>query len=243
MDNDIFFNGFKWPVPKEFADALAKCRFEEGDVLYSDACAYDLQWDKAKEKLHYSIQITSPMRSDGDVASSSSDGAFLSSWISPVAFELRNYKNGEIKRVNTLQGNLYMCLWEGDLSHTDSTRTPMLPLTISEIDKRLSCLEIEKNSESQFIMAFDPTNQILRTKRSKVEDALGENATSGSFSICSRSEFSGLKVLPTSEIVVFNIDMSMEDAEAAIKSAVYVPAKDKKGERDNFRIRSHGLLR
>ncbi len=35
------YSGFAWAVPKAFGSALHGCRFEQGDVLYSDASAYD----------------------------------------------------------------------------------------------------------------------------------------------------------------------------------------------------------
>jgi hypothetical protein len=36
-----FFPKFKWAVPHAFGDALAACRFEQGDILYDTLMAYE----------------------------------------------------------------------------------------------------------------------------------------------------------------------------------------------------------
>lgn len=44
-----FFSGFKWAVPGAFSDAVALCRFEEGDTLYDTKNAYNDDWEKASQ--------------------------------------------------------------------------------------------------------------------------------------------------------------------------------------------------
>lgn len=46
MDEDYFL-GFKWALPKSFKDALAKCFFNVGDIIYDTPKAYSLSWGEA----------------------------------------------------------------------------------------------------------------------------------------------------------------------------------------------------
>ena len=57
-----YFSGFAWAVPKAFSDAIALCRFEEGDVLYDTKSAYEKEWDDAKSNIKYFLQVRYPGR-------------------------------------------------------------------------------------------------------------------------------------------------------------------------------------
>lgn len=243
MESESYFDGFEWPLPVCFSDALSKCRFEQGDVLYSDRCAYKIAWGEAKKKLKYSIQITSPARSVGGSGSQGTDGIFLSNWDQDVEFELTDYKAETKSKVKTYQGNLYMTLLIGDVSIIDTHETQIPPLVISEVDRRLAYLSVNKKSESQFLMAYDATNEILKSKKIKIESALNGNCSAGTYPVRRLTEFSGLIALPTIEVAIFDIDLSLDIAESKIKEAVYVPVKDKKTKRERFRLRDHGILR
>lgn len=243
MEYEIYFDGFKWPLPLSFSDALSKCSFEQGDVLYNDKCAYEIPWGEAKKKLKYSIQITSPARSIGGSGSPGTDGVFLSNWIQHVEFEITNYKTDRKFKVSTFQGNLYMALLRGDVSMIDKCETVIPPLVVSEVDRRLACLAVEKKSKSQFLMAYDTTNELLKSKRKKIESALDGKCSTETYPVRALPEFSGLIALPTIEVAVFDIDLNLDVAESELKEAVYVPVKNKKTERERFRLRDHGLLR
>ena len=243
MKSKKYFDGFNWPVPRTFSDALSKCRLEQGDVLYSERCAYELQWGEAKKNLENSIQIISPPRSLGASSSDRGDGVFFSNWGSEVVFELTNYQTEKKEIKKTHQGNLYMTLLRGDLSLIDQAEVPMPPLTVSEIDKRLPYIPVEKTKESQFLLAFDTTSEILRVKKGKIEDALKSNCWIQEYSAHSVSTLSTFIILPTISIVIFDVDLSLPETEAVIKEAVYVPLKNKKTGIKRFRLRDHGLLR
>lgn len=243
MKSDKYFDGFNWPVPRAFSEALAKCRLEQGDVLYSNRCAYELAWGDAKKNLEYSVQIISPPRSIGGSSSDSTDGIFVSNWGSPVEFELINYQNGSKERKKTYQGNLYMILVSGDLSLMDQDEISITPMTVSKVGKILSDIPFKKTKESQFLLAIDATSEILRVKKGKIESALKGKSSIQEYPAYSLSSFSKFKVLPTISIVVFDIDLSLSETEVAIKEAVYVPVKNKKTDRERFRLRDHGLLR
>lgn len=243
MKSKKYFDGFDWPIPRAFSDALSKCRLEQGDVLHSNRSAYDLQWEEAKKDLEYSIQIISPSRSLGASSSDGGDGAFLSNWGSEVVFELINYQTQKKELKKTYQGNLYMTLLCGDLSLIDQAEIQMPPLTVSEIDKRLPYTPVEKTKESQFLLAFDVTSETLRVKKGKIEDALKNICSIQEYPAYSVSTLSTFIILPTISIVIFDVDLSLTETEEAIKDAVYVPLKNKKTDRENFRLRDHGLLR
>jgi len=44
LDPPDYFDGFSWALPNAFADALALCRFEQGDMLYDTRRAYEGEW-------------------------------------------------------------------------------------------------------------------------------------------------------------------------------------------------------
>ena len=243
MKTNDYFEGFNWPVPRGFSDALTKCRFEQGDVLYSDRCAYELKWGDAKKDLEYSIQIISPSRSVGTSSSDGREGVFLSNWNSEVVFEITNYKTGKKERKKTFQGNLYMTVLRGDPSFIEQAEVQMPPLTVSEIDRRLPYTPVEKTKESQFLLAFDATNEILRVKKAKIENALKSDCSIQVYPAHSIPTLSKFPILPTISIVAFDVGLSLPETEAAIKEAVYVPAKNKKTDSERFRLRDHGLLR
>ena len=54
-----FFEGFKWALPLAFADALSKCQFVVGDIIYDNVKAYSVEWGEAKNILKHSIQVKS----------------------------------------------------------------------------------------------------------------------------------------------------------------------------------------
>ncbi|MDO6564656.1 hypothetical protein Q4488_14830 [Amphritea sp. 1_MG-2023] len=110
-----FFSNFSWAVPQSFSDAVALCRFEEGDVLYDTSKAYDGSWGEAVKQITYFLQVRYPIRATsgekGNVG-----GVFEKNWSSEVRIEL--YKNQEkvgIGQITTTQGRLYTAIWKGDL--------------------------------------------------------------------------------------------------------------------------------
>jgi hypothetical protein len=243
MESKNYFEGFNWPVPQAFSEALAKCKFEQGDVLYSNRCAYEMAWGKAKKNLEYSIQVISPTRSISSSKSDRADGVFLSNWSSQVEFELTSYQAKRKERKKTSQGNLYMALLHGNLSIVDEEEVQEPPFTVSEINRRLPQIPFDKTKEAQFLLAFDSTSEILREKRAKIETALKEVSSIHEHPAQSVRSLSEFKILPTISIVVFDVDLSISETESKVKEAVYVPVKNKKTDRERFRLRDHGLLR
>lgn len=94
--------GFTYPIPTAFSDALVACRFEQGDVLYSDAIAHEAAWGEATKSLNYTIQVTAPTRGTTTGTSDkqregkkSPDQQFRDNWETEVSFELTDFKSGE----------------------------------------------------------------------------------------------------------------------------------------------------
>jgi len=243
MESQKYFEGFNWSVPQAFSEALGKCKFEQGDVLYSNRCAYEMAWGEAKKNLEYSIQVISPPRSISSSKSDGADGVFLSNWSSKVEFELTSYQADRKERKKTSQGNLYMMLLNGNLSILDEEEVQKPPFTVSEINRRLPEIPFDKTKESQFLLAYDATSEILRVKRAKIEAALREVSLIHEHPAQSVRSLSGFTILPTISIVVFDVDLSVPETESKVKEAVYVPVKNKKTDRERFRLRDHGLLR
>ncbi len=133
-----FFSGFKWAVPKAFSDAVALCRFEEGDILYDTEKAYIDNWEKACKFIEHSLQVRYPARVGGG-ASEKGGGVFSGNWGSEVRIDL--YKNQDkvgVGQITTTQGRLYTALWKGDISILKKeSEEPPIPLTVQDVTKTL----------------------------------------------------------------------------------------------------------
>ena len=57
-----FIAGFRWPLPRAFAGAVLACRFEQGDVIYSDAGGYRA-WSKRRGGSKFAVQVLDPPKS------------------------------------------------------------------------------------------------------------------------------------------------------------------------------------
>jgi hypothetical protein len=107
------YSGFEWAVPRAFGSALHSCRFEQGDVLYSDPFAYD-ESKRGKRLTGYHVQVLDPPRISRAVAVEGEGQRFFSNWESPVEFEWMDYRKGKREERQASQGGLFTCLWKGD---------------------------------------------------------------------------------------------------------------------------------
>lgn len=244
-----FFQGFTWAVPTSFSDALASCQFEEGDTLYDNRSAYK-HWDLALNNINYSIQVTHPKRKQKITTSEQSVSIFQKGWNSNVKFEMTDYSKGGTKRhFRTTQGRLYTLLWKGELnilSHT--TPTPNI-LLLPDAKKQLKQIVsyIDDKPIPSFFMIYDPTNPILRKKRSDIDEILNKRFSNFLESEEIRLEelkFTEIKsFLPTLSLVKFSIvGVDVKSIYDALKKVLYKPSKGRKTVGDKFRINAHGLL-
>lgn len=241
-----YLPGFKWALPKAFSDAVSMCCFEEGDVLYDAALAYEGKWESSKNNIEYHLQVKYPSRGTSQNASGSS--IFKNNWESEVRIEL--YKNNSkvgVGQVHTTQGRLYSALWKGDINLVldNSTMVPPPPLGVQDVTKSLGVVSTIANKLSKgapvFVMVKDDTGSVSRQKYNAVEAKLSSHMIDSVYLFCPKD--AGLEqcetISPTIQIAFFVTTLpNVEVLEGLVKEAVYVPSKG--AEKDMFRVSSHG---
>jgi hypothetical protein len=113
-----FIEGFAWPVPRALSGAVSACRFEQGDVLYSDLAGYGA-WPAGRRGLGFALQVLDPPKSTRALGPEAEGKRFDAHWTSPVELELTDYVEGSAQRWATTQGRLFSCLWRGDPAALD----------------------------------------------------------------------------------------------------------------------------
>jgi len=243
-----FFSNFNWAVPQAFSDAVALCRFEEGDVLYDTSKAYDSSWKEAIKHITHSLQVRYPARATSS-EKEKVGGVFEKNWNSEVRIEL--YKKQEkvgVGQIKTTQGRLYTVLWKGDLAVLETdTEEPPLPIKAKNVTKQLkgvkeNALELSVGFPV-FVMVRDRSNQVSREKYLKIYAKLKKHIFGNPEMLT--PEKAGLKswdtIAPTIEIAFFPVNgINREELELLIKEAVYVPSKNAR--KDMFRIGAHGMV-
>lgn len=174
-----FFPGMVWPVPLSFAGAISGMRFEQGDVLYREASAYEALDGKIPKGLR-AIQVLLPQRSTRGIAGDSSTGdRRLSNWQSDVTIELIDLERSQSKVRTISQGKLAMALFSGEEKWLDPEHDePPVPGTARDLQQRLDqsigYFDSKRKSRggSRFLFVVDLASDSSRTKASGVEDAL-----------------------------------------------------------------------
>ena len=177
--------GFAWAVPRALAGAVSACRFEQGDVLYSDPRAYEA-WSGGRPALKFCLQVLDPPKTARALSAESEGNRFEANWSSPVEFELTDCEAGETRRCRTTQGRLFSCLWRGDRDQLDPEGAePERPLPQRELHRRLA--EAQPGLEAAFralkgnrlrgafslyLFALDDSSEASRAKARAVEAAL-----------------------------------------------------------------------
>lgn len=243
-----FFSGFSWAVPTAFSDAVALCRFEQGDTLYDTRKAYEESWAEAKKHIHHWLQVRYPSHAK-TVAGESPGGVFENNWSSEVRVDLyKDFKKVGDGQIQTTQGRLYTALWTGNVGVLQMEyQEPRVPLNVQKVNRKLQETENRAGEFSQgnqiFVMARDLSNKISKAKYSKVFSKL-RNHLSGDPQVLT-PKLAGLNdwnvIAPTIEIAFFPIiGLNQEGVEALVKEAVYVPTKNAKNEM--FKIAAHGAI-
>ncbi len=175
-----FYTGFAWALPRAFGPAVQACRFEQGDVLYSDREAYEASASAEPPRCH--IQIFEPTRSTRALPGDSEGRRFHANWDSPLTLEYMDPHPGRPARpsvretIETTQGRLFTCLWWGDVrwltSDSGHPEAPPPPLLLREIHARLAevmpalCKRASRSKWAThlFAQAFDDSNDASRIK-------------------------------------------------------------------------------
>ncbi len=245
-----FFPYFTWAVPQAFSDALAFCRFEEGDVLYDTAKAYEGRWAEAKGTISHHIQVRYPPSGTSN-PKGEGRGVFEKNWVSEVRFELFGEYEGLVAGINrSTQGRLYTALWKGDLNVLNiESAEPEIPLNVNQVTKQLKNAKIESSSVKAldslfFIMARDFSSQVSKLKYSKIYSKLKSHMPFEPIIKTPKEAELELweTIAPTVEIVFFELNgINQDRVIELVKEAVYVPSKNAK--KDKFRIGAHGEVK
>jgi len=245
-----YFNGFTWALPKAFSDAIANCRFEEGDIIYDSKSAYQ-EWEKAVETTKYCIKIKYPKRTSRSLINEHSS-VQLENWNSNVRFELMNIKEKKKKLIETTQGALFSLLWKGDFHYIELENSLVEPpLFLKDIKKNHNSILKEAIPKCKklasgrifFIMPYDPTNDVSMKKHQDLNEALFRMQKLKLIQLS--LEESGLikweQVFPviTIDLFIFEDD-NIEEIELIIKNLFYKPTTTSK--RQAFKLSTHGIL-
>ncbi len=182
-----FIEGFCWPLPRAFAGAVSACRFEQGDVIYSEAKGYR-PWPKGRRGLKFAVQVLDPPKSARALAAGSEGKRFDANWNSALEIELTDYAASATTRQATTQGRLFCCLWRGDTAWLDPAgRAAIPPAPQRELHRRLG--EAQPAFEryftapgtnasagrfSLYLAAVDDANEAARSKAKAVQAVLDE---------------------------------------------------------------------
>lgn len=243
-----FFSGFSWAVPTVFADAVAICRFGQGDTLYDTQKAYEQNWSEATEHINYWLQVRDTSHPK-TVAGDSTGSIFAKNWNSEIRVDLyKKLKKMGDGQIQTTQGRLYTALWTGNVDILQmGYKEPKAPLNVQEVNKKLEDTKNKAGEFSEgfpiFVMARDLSNKISQAKFTKIFSKL-KNHMSDNPRILN-PKLAGIKdwnaFAPTIEIAFFPMtDLNQEEVKALVKEAVYVPTKNAK--KEMFKIAAHGTI-
>ena len=255
-----FFEGLAWAVPTAFAAALAGFRFEQGDVLYRDAEAYQAL-DRCPAGDAVALQILHPPRSARSTPAEFEGDRRRTSWESEVRLERVQLATGKAEPLVVSQAKLLMTLWSGDESWLDPAREePPLPGAARELAARLQeakagfgrSLALQKAAKGEacrFFFVVDLASDASRVKAQSIADALRP---------CGRVKSVDLAPLAAGledaehfhpALVVRGIRINGargEQVEKALRGALYGGGKrdadGEAGEGSRFSVARHGLL-
>ena len=249
-----FFDGFKWALPKAFSDALSKCLFNVGDVIYDNPKAYSINWGEVKNILKHSIQVKSISASITEEDEKNNESVFSDNWDSKITFDFFSFPSMVKNEITTTQGALYSFLWKGEKDFIFNKIISFgKPILQKAIFKNLTDYvpELENISSSDcdylFIYPVNIANQFYNEKSLKIINSFKNKSEVISYSIkfYSPSEIEhnlSSNICPTIRFNVFEIIGNIETINEALKNALYVPSKNKKSDKEYFRLKSHGAL-
>ncbi len=174
-----FYPGFSWAVPRAFAAAISACRFELGDVLYSNASAYG----DSPAVDHY-LQVLEPARSNRSLASESEGQRFFVNWEAAVRFCWTDCAKDSQRIRSSTQGRLFTCLWRGDPAVLDPERSeaPEPPRLLRDLHgcveaavpalRRSLRLGARSKSTHLFAFASDRASDASRSKLAAIAGVL-----------------------------------------------------------------------
>jgi len=251
-----FYPGFAWAVPRAFAAAVHACRFEQGDVLYSDPAAYSARGRK-KRPAQFHIQVLDPPRTTRALAGSGEGQRFFSNWESLVRFEWKDYRSGDVAEHSSTQGQLFTCLWKGDADVLlgDRVRALERPLLLRDLQSRLDefadgvvqrlAVGGKKTPEPRqlFVSAVDQSSDASRVKAQSIVSALRAqfDIEVDAFRPVDLASEAGERFHPALVVVSLTVkNDSAVELEGVLREVLYAGGKGKDG---RFQLARHGSLR
>jgi hypothetical protein len=248
--SDEYLSGFKWAIPKAFAEPLSRCRFEPGDVFYDSPEGY-ARWawpEPGKSSPSTLIQVRPAASSVGSRAVES--GVFDYNWQSQVVFKTTHEDFNWDDQITTTQGHLYTLLWKGDWGVLKVADAPRLPLTWSTLpfpsESVVAKVVWPKRMENPnvWLMPFDPTHKLASLKYGEVKKRLTEEfkVVERMFSLAELG-MGDLLAVPTLGFIGFVIEEAEPSKVAnALKQVLYRPGRGTKLTEDRFRLSAHGAF-
>lgn len=177
-------SGFHWPVPRAFAGAIATCRFEQGDVIYSDPAAYTPGAGGCSAEGDW-VQVLSPPKTTRVIAGQGAGARFEGNWRSRVELALRSQSLGKTDNHVCTQGHLFTCLWRGEVSWLKSGAIePPVPAPLRDLQARLDQAQptferlfldrLQQRPFTLFLFALDDSSDASRSKARSIEEAVSE---------------------------------------------------------------------
>ena len=240
-----FYSGFSWAVPTHFSDAIANCKFEEGDVIYDSESAYR-KWGKALETVSNCIKVKLPKRTIR-VTKGKSESVALANWTSEAIIEFHKLQDKiPYQMIQTTQGRIFSLLWKGEPGILNKEMPePSPPLFLQDVkkvvaDTSCSCRKIA-GYKPYFIMVHDPTNEVSLKKHSDIFSTLKNKFGCELYQV--NPENSGFKEWDKiSPVICTNLYVigagNCDDIERELKTVLYKPTKG--AGKDKFKLKTHG---
>jgi hypothetical protein len=264
MNRDDVFGGFAWAVPRAFGAAVHACRFEQGDVLYSEISGY-AEPKAGKPPAPHHIQVLDPPRTTRALSGDGEGQRFFSNWASRVEFEWMDYGQKQSTTLEGCQGGLFTCLWKGDLGalEADLLSEPARPFLLRDLQARLAdsvgpiVERFEKARPGRsnrrktfagrrlFVGAIDQSSDASRVKWHSILRALDAQ-----FEIERRQFSPGDLELPEAErfhpaLELFGVAVECRDdakIESVLREVLYAGGKVAGQENGRFQLARHGAL-
>lgn len=248
-----FYAGFSWAVPVAFGSALQACRFERGDVLYSDRAAYD-ESTKRADPTRYQIQVLDPPRSAWAITSDAEGQRFTANWESSVIFEFTDRETGATTQRSATQGKLFSCLWHGDREWLEAgeEKRPVVPRLLRELQSRVGettavLQERLRDARTRQIFAFahDLSSDASRVKVHAILAVLEARLATErcDLTVAEAGIEGAASFLPTLRICGMGLSTADPTQVSDVLKGVLYGANATQGDQpDRFRLSRHGVL-
>jgi hypothetical protein len=252
-----FLSGFAWTVPRAFAGAVAACRFEQGDVLYSHRSGYG-DWaqalEKAAERGLHQIQVLDPPKTTRALPGEGEGGRFQANWGSPVQLTVVE-GGGPASELSTTQGRLFSCLWHGGIEALDpEAQAPTPPALARDLHAELETAlpafrkrlaPVAAHGGWLFVWVVDEASDASRVKAARIEASLGGRFEASTTDLtAARARVAGAARFHPALLLrgIAALDTSAESVEEVLKALLYAPGEGRESKPDRFSLARHGLL-